>query len=155
MFKFNRNTKLRCEICSKVAIKTPERRQQCLYYSLWTYFTPCFSISVVNCEQVNSGWASVYFWYWHWRVLLKVLQCRWCQNFQKVWSTSCALRSQMIRILAYLTRDFESHANLVLCIVVSYSKNAKFYLLDPFHLQRTNKLSKLNQSMSRQGQPGL
>ena len=77
------------------------------------------------------------------------------KTFKKFGVSSYALRSQIIRILAHLTRAFESHVNLVLCIVVSYSKDAKFYVLDPFHLQRTNKLSKLNQSMSRQGQPGL
>ena len=39
MFNFNsRNTKKRCEICLKLAIKTPERR------------------SIVNFEQVNADW---------------------------------------------------------------------------------------------------
>ena len=33
----NRNTKLRCEICSKLTIKTPERR-----------------VSIVNFEHVNA-----------------------------------------------------------------------------------------------------
>ena len=28
----------------------------CLYYQLWTYFTPCSSVSIVNFEQVNAGW---------------------------------------------------------------------------------------------------
>ena len=27
----NRNTRTRCEICSELTIKTPERRQWCLY----------------------------------------------------------------------------------------------------------------------------
>ena len=37
MFKTNnRNTRTRCEICSKLTIKIPERRQ--------------------NFEQVNAGW---------------------------------------------------------------------------------------------------
>ena len=75
--------------------------------------------------------------------------------FKKFGALFYALPSQMICILAHLTRAFESHVNLVLCIIVSYSKDVKFYVLDPFHLQRTNKLSKLDQSMSRQGQPGL
>ena len=40
LFKVNnRNTRTRCEICSKL-----------------TYFTPCSSISIVSFEQVNAGW---------------------------------------------------------------------------------------------------
>ena len=50
MFKVNnRNTRTRCEIWSKLTIKTPERR----------YFTPCSSAFIVNCEQVNAGWEDV------------------------------------------------------------------------------------------------
>ena len=45
----NRNT--RCEICSKLTTKIPERR---------TFFTPCSSISIVNFEQVNAGWDNYY-----------------------------------------------------------------------------------------------
>ena len=45
----NRNTRTRCEICSKLTINTPERR---------TYFTPCSSVSIVNFEQVNAGWGA-------------------------------------------------------------------------------------------------
>ena len=48
MFKVsNRNTRKRCEICSKLTIKIPERK---------TYFTPFSSVSIVNVEQVNTGW---------------------------------------------------------------------------------------------------
>ena len=46
MFKVNnRNTRTRCEICSKLTIKIPED----------TYS----SVSFVNFEQVNAGWDSV------------------------------------------------------------------------------------------------
>ena len=45
----NRNTGTRCEICSKLTIKTPERRH-------WR-FKPCCSASVVNFEHVIAGWA--------------------------------------------------------------------------------------------------
>ena len=49
MFKVNnRNTRTRCEICSKLTIKKPERRS--------LTFTPCSSVSIVNFEQVNAGW---------------------------------------------------------------------------------------------------
>ena len=48
MFKVdNRNTRTRCEICSKLTMKIPERRQ-------WR-FTPCSSISI-NFKQVNANW---------------------------------------------------------------------------------------------------
>ena len=60
MFKVNnRNTRTKCEICSKLTIKVPERHQAsfwCLYCWLWTYFTPYSSVSTVNFEQVNAGW---------------------------------------------------------------------------------------------------
>ena len=43
MFKVNnRNTRTRCEICSKLTIKT--------------HFTPCSSVSIVNFEHLNAGW---------------------------------------------------------------------------------------------------
>ena len=29
----------------------------CFYFYRWTYFTPCSSVSIVNFEQVNAGWA--------------------------------------------------------------------------------------------------
>ena len=42
IFKINnRNTRTRCEICSKLTIETPER---------------CFSTSIATFEQVNAGW---------------------------------------------------------------------------------------------------
>ena len=34
--------------CLKLTIETLEQ--------LWTYFTPCSSVSIVNFEQVNAGW---------------------------------------------------------------------------------------------------
>ena len=47
LFKVNnRNTKRRCEICSKLTIKTPER----LHF---------FSVSVADFGQVNVGWKDV------------------------------------------------------------------------------------------------
>ena len=54
MFKVNnRNTRTKCEICSKLTTKTLERRQRCLY---------CSGIVIVNFErilffeQVNARW---------------------------------------------------------------------------------------------------
>ena len=52
----NRNTRKTCEICSKLTIKTPGRRQ------LWKYFTPFSSVSTVDFEQVNVSWViSIFF----------------------------------------------------------------------------------------------
>ena len=51
----NRNTRTRCEICSKLTIKTPERR----HWQLWTYFTPCPSVSMADFEHVVFGWGKV------------------------------------------------------------------------------------------------
>ena len=46
MFKINnRNTGTRCEICSKLIMKIPERRY-------------CSSVSIVNFEHVNTGWVN-------------------------------------------------------------------------------------------------
>ena len=43
MFKVNsRNTRRRCEICSKLTVKTPEQR----YWHL-------FSVSIVDFKQIN------------------------------------------------------------------------------------------------------
>ena len=52
MFKVNnRNTITRCEICSKLTIKTRE-----------PYFTPCYSVCIVNCEDVIAGWVTYLFY---------------------------------------------------------------------------------------------
>ena len=56
----NRNTKTRCEICSKLTIKNTRMTSIasfcCFYCSLWAYFTPCSSVSTVNFEHVIAGW---------------------------------------------------------------------------------------------------
>ena len=49
MFKVNNRNRARCEIWSKLTIKTPE----------WRYFTPCSSVFIVNIEQVNAAWEDV------------------------------------------------------------------------------------------------
>ena len=55
----NRNTRTRCEICSKLAIKTPERhhwRRSGVFIGNFEHnITPCFSVSIVNFEHVISG----------------------------------------------------------------------------------------------------
>ena len=50
----NRNTKIRCKICSKSTTKTSEQRQWHCW--LWTYFTTCSTVSIVNFEHVITGW---------------------------------------------------------------------------------------------------
>ena len=60
MFKVNnRNTRIRYEICSKLTIKTPERRHwrhSGVFIVNLTYFTPCSSVSIVNFERVTADW---------------------------------------------------------------------------------------------------
>ena len=61
MFKVNnRNTRARSEICSKLTIKIPERRQGrrsgIFIVNFEHNFTPCSSVSIVHFEQVNTGW---------------------------------------------------------------------------------------------------
>ena len=56
MLKVNKsNTRTRCDICSKLTIKTAERRRWrrsrvLIVNLLLTYFTPCFS------AKANTGW---------------------------------------------------------------------------------------------------
>ena len=47
----NGSTRTRCEICSKLIIKTHERRQR-----LGRYFTPFSSVSIATFERVIAGW---------------------------------------------------------------------------------------------------
>ena len=50
MFKVNnRNNRTRCEICSKLTIKTLECSKLAIK-------TPCSIVSIVNFEHVNSDW---------------------------------------------------------------------------------------------------
>ena len=52
-------------MCSKIIIKIPERRHWChsgvFIVKFETYFTTCFSVSIVNFEQVNAVWDNHYF----------------------------------------------------------------------------------------------
>ena len=56
----------------------------------------------------------------------------------------CVHKSFVYYRLVDLTGAFKNHVNLVLCIIGSDKKNMKLSVLDSFHLQRVNKLSKLN-----------
>ena len=59
LFKvINRKTKKKCEICSNLTIKTPERRHGCFYCYLRRHFTPFSSVFIVKFEQVNIGWVA-------------------------------------------------------------------------------------------------
>ena len=86
MFKVNnKNTRTRSEICSKLTMKTPERRQS--YISYLTFFF----VFLVNFEQVNAGWKEAALKYLtkyaeniHVLVLLQVkLQAVGMQRYQK------------------------------------------------------------------------
>ena len=61
MFKVNnKSSRIRCEICSKLATKTPERRHWCrsgVFIVILNIFqTLFFYVFIVNFEQVNAGW---------------------------------------------------------------------------------------------------
>ena len=50
----NRNTRTRWKVCSKLTLKIPERRHwhRSGIFIVWSYFTPCSSVSIVNFEYV-------------------------------------------------------------------------------------------------------
>ena len=65
MFKVNkRNTRTRCEICSKLTINTPERPQWCpsgVFIVNFEHISHRFRVSSnVNFEHVNAGWVRAY-----------------------------------------------------------------------------------------------
>ena len=65
MFRVNnRNTGRRCEICSKLTIKAPERHH---WRRVWSYFTSCCSVSIVNFENLNADWV--------WRYIMQENYC--------------------------------------------------------------------------------
>ena len=59
----NRNTRQNYEICSKLTIKTPERRHwrrsDVVIVNFEHYFIPFSSVFVADSEQVNVRWAPV------------------------------------------------------------------------------------------------
>ena len=42
-----------------------------LSYWLWTYFTPCYSVAIVNFEDVIAGWDSITYYVRHYRWITK------------------------------------------------------------------------------------
>ena len=56
----NKNTRIRCEICSTLTIKTQKRcqwRHSSIFIVNFEHIsTPCSSVSIVNFEQENDGW---------------------------------------------------------------------------------------------------
>ena len=58
-YMFNKKTKTKCEICSKLTIKIPERRHWRVLLSLLLvlkYFKSCSCVFIVDFEEVNAGW---------------------------------------------------------------------------------------------------
>ena len=64
---YDGNTRTVCEICSKLTIKTSDRRSVtslwCFYCYLWTDFTQCFGVFIVNTAQENAGWDNAQYKY--------------------------------------------------------------------------------------------
>ena len=55
----NRNTRTRCEICSTLAVKKPERRQwrrSGVFIVKFEHISHLVSASIANFEHVNTGW---------------------------------------------------------------------------------------------------
>ena len=69
LFKLNkRYTRKRCEICSKLTIKTPERRQ----WKLWKYFKPFSSVFTFDFDQVRLWqWKTPFYLQWFSEVLAR------------------------------------------------------------------------------------
>ena len=65
MFKVNnRNTRAKCEICSKLAIKIPEGRQwrrSGIFIVNFEHISFCSSVSILNFEQINAYWVIIIF----------------------------------------------------------------------------------------------
>ena len=60
----NRNSRTRCETCSKLTIKTPEWRQWSssdVFIINFEHISLCSSVSIVNFEQVKAGWIAYLF----------------------------------------------------------------------------------------------
>ena len=58
----NSNTRKRCEICSKLTIKSPQRRSTVFivnFEHISHLFTPFSSVSTVGFEQVNVCWVPI------------------------------------------------------------------------------------------------
>ena len=73
LFKVNnRNTRARCETCSKLTIKTAERlawrRSGVFIINFGTYFTPCSSTSIVNFEHAIADSVLSPVTYSHWKI---------------------------------------------------------------------------------------
>ena len=103
----NRNTSTRYEICSKLTIKTSERRQwrRCFHCQLWTYFTSWSSVSIVNFEQVNAGWIALS----HNGYSINVANC---EIFRKIrWLIFCFLTTCFAN-LEYLLKETRNSSKI-------------------------------------------
>ena len=93
----NRDTRKRCEICSKLATKILEWTLfKCFYCWLSTYFTPFSSVSIVQFKQVNVSHIIVTSCHILFTLLIWFVQRKWrrtidiifvnCCLFHKFWS---------------------------------------------------------------------
>ena len=90
-----------------------------------------------------------YFYCWHWRVLTKVLQGKWCQDLKRPCSIILrfTLTNHTYSILQ--TGWFNWHLQKSRWVSAVYYRiwlawYFKLFVLDCFYFQRANKLSKLN-----------
>ena len=68
IYLFKVNNRRRCEICSKLTVKTPERRQwhRSVFIVTLNIFHTFFSVFIVDFEQVSVSWHSIYVKLFRW-----------------------------------------------------------------------------------------
>ena len=103
----NRNTRTRCEICSKLTIKIPDDANVLTasfwypYCYLWIYFTPCSSVTIINLEHVIAGWVVPFCTCLKYRKRLFYVS-RECRKRSVAWWISCSLMiRELLKTLKY------------------------------------------------------
>ena len=146
MFKVNiRNTRKRCEIRSKLTIKTPTRRQVqehqyesvifriscdfsytwvfstsfwCLYCELWTNFAPFSIFAIADFEHVNDSWVNYLCLYF------KMVFC-WRRDLVHVFTPPCTTLKNVLKACSRSYSDILKHRQKVLRI--TFWRTAKWY----------------------------
>ena len=106
MFKVNnRSIRTRCEICSELTIKTPERR----YWHHWRHVSHLVLVFTVKFEQVNAGWQ------YQLRLFLLAIEVR---------KTYFALEKQEQKY-----KPVEKNIFFITCIVLSFMNSGSVVVL--------------------------
>ena len=108
----NRNTRIRCEICSKLTIKIPERRQwdrSGIFIVHFEHISHLVStVSIVNFEHLIAGWGK------DWELEAKT-NLKWYHALKiKAWEFLCYIHSSLTSFSVLLTFKSLSSDNLSL-----------------------------------------